>query len=118
MSIEKKSKLYAMQKLMNVLNRGLRQEDYEKPKMFTAAELEQAYKDGAEETTLLNHWISVKDELPSEENGLINTAVLVRGKLYNRENGRYVHDITIYDGKKWEETAYMVEKILEWKPII
>lgn len=103
MSIEKKSKLYAMQKLMNVLNRGLRQEDYEKPKMFTAAELEQAYKDGAEETTLLNHWISVKDELPSEENGLINTAYLSGGSCTTvKTGGMFMTSLsmTVKNGKR------------------
>lgn len=64
---EKDAKMYAMAKLQDVVNRGLRPEYYTKPRFFQAVELEKAYLEGAANSCKSEEWIDAKTTLPSSE---------------------------------------------------
>lgn len=113
--IEKDAKMYAMAKLQDVVNRGLRPEDYVKPRFFQAVELEKAYLEGAANSCKVEEWFSAKIALPSSE--FWNLPLLVRCWQKNRENTKYLYDICTYDEEGWSDREYTWEKIVDWKPI-
>ena len=113
--IEKDAKMYAISKLQDTLNRGIRIEDYENVRFFRAVDLESAYLEGSYNDCKVDKWINVNSYYPSRE--FYNLPLLVRCWDKNKVGGKYLYDICTYNEEGWSEREYTWEKIVSWKPI-
>lgn len=111
-----RSMLYAMERLHEVVNRGISREEYETERLFTAKDLEEAHSLGEQDGSQLGEWVKCYEEMPNEENGFLNKQVIVRARKRNQPNGKFVYDVASWNGEKWKGKCHE-EKAVGWLKI-